>query len=73
MPLYRLLQNCAFQPETIANMAAAFDAVCVALGMANADHPSRELVAKKIIELAQQGENTSERLRDRTLDHFRMA
>lgn len=70
MPLYRLLQNCAFDPDTITAVASAFDAVCQTLGLANTDDPLRELVARKVIELAQQGESSSDRLRDRTLAHF---
>jgi hypothetical protein len=70
VPLYRLLQNCAFEPDTITAMGNAFDAVCQKLGLANTDDPLRELVAKKVIELAQQGENKSDQLRDRTLEHF---
>jgi hypothetical protein len=68
--LHRLLQNSAFEPEAIKAMASAFEGACRVLGLADTD-PLRETVAKKIIELAQQGEGDSDRLRERTLEHFR--
>jgi hypothetical protein len=71
VPIHRLLQNCAFQPETVAVMTTAFDSVCHALGLSDANHPQRERVANKIIELAHAGECDGDRLRERTLEHFR--
>ena len=71
MPLYRLLQNCAFEPDAIKVMGTAFEDVCRVLGLANTNDALRDQVAKKVIELAQQGERDGDRLRDRTLDHFR--
>ena len=68
---HRLLENSAFDPETIASMGRAFEDACRVLGLAASDDTLRELVAKKIIELAQQGERNAERLRERALDHLR--
>jgi hypothetical protein len=69
--LHRLLENCAFDPEAIASMGRAFEDACRVLGFATSDDSLREQVAKKIIELAQQGERNAERLRERALDHLR--
>jgi len=69
--LYRLLQNCAFEPASIEVMGTAFEQACTVLGLADDNNPTRELVAKRIIELAQQGERDGDRLRERTLEHFR--
>ncbi len=71
MPLYRLLQNCAFEPDTIKMMGMAFDEACQALALADSDDAARDRVAKRIIELAQQGERNGERLRERALADFR--
>ena len=53
MPLIRLLQNSAFEPEFIDVMSAAFQQACNELGLAETDDPLREIVARKIIECAQ--------------------
>jgi len=71
VPLYRLLQNSAFEPPAIKAMSAAFEDVCRALGLAERTDPLRDLVAKKIIELAQQGERDPARLRDQALAAFK--
>jgi hypothetical protein len=68
MPLYRLLQNQAFDPLQIEAMAYAFEAVCQERKLRPLqDDPQRELVAKKVIELAQRGERDPTRLRDLVL------
>lgn len=67
MPIYRLLQNCAFDPEHTKAMGTAFEQVLVVLGMKDREDPLTDIVAKKIIELAQQGIPV-EQLRDRTLE-----
>jgi hypothetical protein len=64
MPLIRLLQNSAFEPELITVMSAAFDQACRQLGLAETEDPLREIVARKIIECAQTGERELARLRD---------
>jgi hypothetical protein len=53
--VYRLLQNSAFGPEEVSRMTTDED-VLRALGLANRADPITEIVAKKIIEIAQPGE-----------------
>jgi hypothetical protein len=62
MPIIRLLQNALFGPEEIRVLVRAFDD---ALGTLQVDRSSlvAEALAKKIIELAQQGERDPKRLR----------
>jgi hypothetical protein len=48
-------------------MSVAFDEVCVALGLPETSLAVRELIAIRIIELAQRGERDAARLRDRVL------
>jgi hypothetical protein len=71
VPLYRLLQNSAFEPAAIEAMSAAFEDVCRDLGLAERTDPLRDLVAKKVIEFAQRGERDPARLRDLTLAAFK--
>src|SRR5688572_16379149 len=70
VPLYRLLENGAFEPDAVKAMGIAFEDVCGALGLADTNDALRDLVARKVIELAQQGERDGDRLRELTLDHF---
>ena len=62
MPLYRLLQNSAFEPEHVDAMAQAFEAVCLKLHLANRDDPLRDVIAEKVIDWAKRGERKPERL-----------
>ena len=71
MPLIRLLQNSAFEPDRIEVMSAAFQQACRELGLAETEDPLRELVARKIIECAQTGERDQARLCDCALKALR--
>jgi len=55
MTLYRLLQRSAFAPEDIAPLVAAYEDCLRALKLSNGSDPINEIVAKKIIEIAQTG------------------
>jgi hypothetical protein len=67
MPIYRLLQNSAFGPEAISVMAAAFEGALTELKLTDRADPLTEIVAKKIIEVAQQGERDPVRMRQSVL------
>ncbi len=56
MSFPHLFQDATFDPHAIEIMAAAYDAVCKALSLADRNDPLTALVAKKIIELASRGE-----------------
>jgi hypothetical protein len=56
-----------FDPEALQAMSLAFQAICAALGTAEANEREREVIAANIIELAQRGERNAERLRDHVL------
>jgi hypothetical protein len=71
VPLYRLLQNCAFDPDLVETMSAAFEETCRALGLAERTDPLRDMVARKIIDCAQTGERDPVRLRDCALAAIR--
>jgi hypothetical protein len=64
MAIYRLLKNRAFGPDEIKVLTAASDEALRTLRLANRSDPTTEIVAKKIIELAQRGECDPVRLRE---------
>ena len=70
VPIYRLLQNEAFLPEDITLLSGVFEDVLNALGLTNRADPLTELVARKIIELAQTGERDWHRLKQLTVETF---
>jgi hypothetical protein len=70
MPITPFLCNMAFEPETVAAMSEAFQGACQTLGLSDRNDPLNELVAKRVIELAQTGVRTSAALYTRTLQEF---
>src|SRR4051812_6330849 len=67
MPIYRLLETGAFQPEHVKAMVAAFESALVRLGLNDREDPFCDLVARKVVELGQQGEREPGRLCDATV------
>jgi hypothetical protein len=55
VPIYRLFAGGAFDAEHCQAMGTAFEGILLDLDLKR-DHPTCEIIAKKIIELAQQGE-----------------
>jgi hypothetical protein len=70
MPIHRLLNQGAFEPEDIATMAEVFEDVLKTLDLVDRTDPITELVAKKVIELVQSGVRDPVRLRELTLKAF---
>jgi hypothetical protein len=56
MAIYRLLQGTAFSPEDVSRMTAAYEAALRLLQLTDRTDPVTEIVAKKIIEVARNGE-----------------
>ena len=67
MPIHRLLKNHAFGPDEIAILTSAFEDALRRLRLADRADPATEVVARKIIELAQQGERDPTRLSERAI------
>ena len=61
----------AFRPDTIAVLATAFEDTLHHLRLLDRNDPAVTLVAKRIIELARQGERDPIRLRDGAIELFR--
>ena len=55
MPITPFLNGQAFDPDTVEAMGKAFVSTCEALGLNDRTDPLAELIAKKIIELAERG------------------
>jgi hypothetical protein len=67
MPIYRLLKGSAFGPDEIKVLSSAFEAALRELKLVDRSDPATELVAKRIIDLARQGERDPDRLRERAV------
>ena len=67
MPIRRLLENHVFGPDEITVLPAAFEDTLRTLRLVDRADPATEIIAKKIIELAQQGERDPVRLRERAI------
>jgi hypothetical protein len=67
VPIYRLLKGSAFGPDEIKVMSSAFEAALRELKLVDRSDPATELVAKRIIDLAQQGERDPHRLCERAV------
>jgi hypothetical protein len=71
MPIYRLLEREAFEPEDVALMSIVFEELLETLGLGGRrDDPEATLVAQKVIELAQTGVRDPIRLKQLTLEAF---
>jgi hypothetical protein len=73
MTIVPFLQDKAFGPQDIQAMSTALEEVCKTLNLADEAKSERELIAKKIVALAHQGERNVARLRDRLLREFNVA
>ena len=71
MAIYRIIRGRVFEPEAVISMAKAYEDALVALGLTDRQDPITELVAKKIVEIAETGERDPTRLRDRALEEIR--
>ena len=64
MAIYRLLKNHAYGPDEIKVLTTAYEEVLRTLRLQNRSDPATEMIAKKILELAQCGERDPIRLRE---------
>jgi len=71
VPIRPLLKNHAFGPDEIRVLTTAFEDTLRTLRLANGGDPVTEIIARKIIELAQQGERDPVQLRERAIDFCR--
>ena len=62
MPITPFLHNHAFEPDVIEEMSAAFTGACKNLGLIDRADPLTEIVAQRVIQLAQRGIRTKAEL-----------
>ena len=55
MPIYRLLQNMPMGPEEITRLTTAYEQALRTIGIVDRGDPLAELLAKKIVQVAQTG------------------
>ena len=67
MAIHRLLENQAFGPADIEQMVTALEQALAVLALKSRDDPATELVARKIIKVAQTGERDTARICSRAL------
>jgi hypothetical protein len=70
MAIYRIFKERPFDPEAVERLSAAYECALKALGLANRQDPLTELVARKIIDVAETGEADPDRLCDRALEQL---
>ncbi len=70
MPITPYLSGQAFDPETLRNMGKVFETVCTTLDLPIRHDPATEVLAKFIIERAQQGVRDYDELLNVTLVQF---
>jgi hypothetical protein len=70
MPIRQLLDSSAFNPEEVALLCDVFEDMLRALKLVDRSDPATSLIAKKIIELARQGERDPARLYDGVMKEF---
>ena len=71
MPITPYLNGMSFHPETKRLMGVAFEMVCAALRLSDRVDLSNEIIARRIIELAEAGEHNPDLLCERVLTEFR--
>jgi hypothetical protein len=69
MPIRPLLQGGSFSPEDVTSLVAAFEDTLSALGLVNRKDPAVLIVARRILDLARDGERNPA-LRDRAVQSF---
>lgn len=67
MPIYRLLQEAAFDADETRIMAAAYEEALALLRLKSRSDPLTQLVAHKVIEIYRNGEHDPARICEKTL------
>ena len=68
MAIYRLLRRYVFEPEDLRLLGIVYEDVLKALGLVDRKDPATELIAKRLVELAQVGERDPQCLKDLTIE-----
>ncbi len=68
MAIYRMIREAVFEPDAIERMTAAYEHALKTLQLADRTDPLTELVARRIIEVAETGESDADPLCQRALE-----
>jgi hypothetical protein len=68
MAIYRLLRRHVFEPEDLRLLGIVYEDVLKALGLVDRKDPATEMIAKRLVELAQTGERDPQCLKDLTIE-----
>jgi hypothetical protein len=71
MPIIPFLGNLKFDSGTIVDMGLAYEKVRATLGIVDRNDRLNEIIATKVIQLAQAGETNPDRLFEQALVYFR--
>lgn len=71
MPIYRLFETSAFEPEHCQAMGLAFEGILQELGLKNRNDPLCDVIAATIIKLGHQGVRNPKQLHDMALKSIR--
>jgi hypothetical protein len=71
LPIQPLLRDGVFSPEDVTSWTVTFEDMLHTMGVRDRAHPTALLIAKRIIELARQGERNPKLLRDAVLKSFK--
>ena len=71
MAIYRLLKNSTLGPEEISRVIAAFEQALHTLCVKDRDDPLTEMIAKKIIKIAQTGVHDAAQLSAQAITELR--
>jgi hypothetical protein len=67
MAIHPIFKTVGFEPDAILVLSAAYEDALRVLQLTDRQNPVREVVARKIIEVAQTGELNPKRIRERAL------
>jgi hypothetical protein len=66
--MYRLLRRHVFEPDDVRLLAAVYEDVLNIVGLVDRKDPLAELIARRVIQLAQAGERDAQSLKDLVLE-----
>jgi len=70
VPIYQFLKDSDFGPEETKIIGAAYQRACEELGLTNKSEQIKQLVAKRVLAIAQTGERNPQWISDRVVRDF---
>jgi hypothetical protein len=71
MPIRKYVAGTTFGPKSIGTMVSAFHEICTILNVHGSTDPLRELIAKKVVSVASQGQQDANEIARRVVaDHY---